>query len=123
MLYHKSYRVFYSGCADNTPKLPDYKDDHYKRFKYRSNALLYAHDVAEYIYKESERRVEYGVCEITIKENKTVKQLLKEVIQHQKEILYFIMDETEPNRHKPLGTRQMIASKLVKVCDKLISDV
>lgn len=75
MSYQGKWHVFYSGCADNTPTEPDYKDKHYKKFKYRSNALLSAHDVVNKIEREAEQGwglgVEYGVCEITI-ENKLV---------------------------------------------------
>ena len=72
MLYNKAYHVFYSGCIDNTPTEPDYKDSAYKKFKYRPNALLYAHNVVNKINEESAKQgftgVEYGVCEITIEE-------------------------------------------------------
>lgn len=127
MLYKERYHVFYSGCADNTPKEPDREDSRYQNFRYRSNALVYAHDVVGFINNKSSKHgfvgVEYGVVEITIKEKKTVEQILKEIIQHQKEIIYFIMDETEPNRQKPLGKRQIKASELVKVCEKMIENV
>ncbi len=83
MLYNKSYHVFYSGCADNTPNKPDYKDKRYMKFKYRSNALLYAHDVVEHINKESYDEgfagVEYGVAEITVVEEKTLEERIKKI--------------------------------------------
>ena len=45
MSYGGKWHVFYSGCADNTPTKPDYKDKHYGNFEYRRNALLYAHNI------------------------------------------------------------------------------
>ncbi len=72
MSYKGKYHVFYSGCADNTPKEPDYTDKHYKEFEYRRNALVYAHNVVNRIGEEAYCQgfsgVEYGVCEITIEE-------------------------------------------------------
>ena len=70
MKYDESYHVFYSGCADNTPTEPDYKDKYYKNCKYRPDALLYAHDVVNKIDKDYLKDgyigVEYGVCELNI---------------------------------------------------------
>jgi len=72
MKYKQSYHVFYSGCMDNTPTEPDYKDKYYKEFKFRPNALLHAHNVVNKInelsLQEGFTYVEYGVCEITITE-------------------------------------------------------
>lgn len=72
MSYKGSWHVFYSGCADIDPKEPDYKDQYYGVFGYRNSALLYAHDILNKINKESYKAgfagVEYGVCEITIKD-------------------------------------------------------
>ncbi len=57
MKYGRLYHVFYSGCFDNTPTEPDYKDKYYDRFDYRKDALEYGHDIVNKIY------VEYGVLE------------------------------------------------------------
>ncbi len=82
MLYKKAYHVFYSGCMDNTPTEPDYKDKNYFKFSNRRNALLYAHNVVNNIDELSLQEgfvgVEYGVCEITIED----KPILKLVIDH-----------------------------------------
>lgn len=68
MFYEGHHHVFYSGCVDNTPIVPDYKDKYYKVFEVRPDALTYAHDVvneidAEY-WQEGYVGVEYGVCEL-----------------------------------------------------------
>lgn len=126
MLYKEYYHVFYSGCMDNTPTEPDYKNRHHKAFKYRSQALLYAHDVLNQIDEEAGkgwgRCVEYGVCEITVEE-KTIKDVLKDIIKIQKKILFLIGDHTEPNKYKALGTRQGKIFALTSICDKMLEDV
>ncbi|KKM03600.1 hypothetical protein LCGC14_1772830 [marine sediment metagenome] len=87
--YKGSWHVFYSGCMDNTPAEPDYKDKRYSEFKYRSNALLYAHDVVDDINKESLKEgfvgVEYGVCEITIKDKDKID--IQDFVNHVEEML------------------------------------
>lgn len=127
MSYENQFHVFYSGCMDNTPTKPDYKDKHYGYFVNRKNALIYAHDVVECIGMESLKDgyagVEYGVQEIKGVDNKTVKEMLEEIIQFQKQIIHFIVDDTEPNRFKALGTRQGKAFDLLEICDKMLKDV
>ncbi len=87
--YKGSWHVFYSGCMDNTPTEPDYKDKRYSEFKYRSNALLYAHDVVDDINKESLKEgfvgVEYSVCEITIKDKDKID--IQDFVNHVEEML------------------------------------
>ena len=66
------YHVFYSGCIDNTPTVPDYKNKWYKAFDFKDVALAYAYDVVERIdefsLQEGHVGVEYGVCEVPIEE-------------------------------------------------------
>ena len=70
MKYEGSYHVFYSGCADNDPKEPDYDNEYYKNFMDRIKALIYAHDTVNEIDKECNdvgfSGVEYGVMEISV---------------------------------------------------------
>ncbi len=74
MFYEENYHVFYSGCIDNTPTKPDYKDKHYGIFFTRGGALVYAHDVVSKIDELSLQEgfigVEYGVCEIMVEKVK-----------------------------------------------------
>ena len=67
VMYHKKFwHVFYSGCFDNLPALPDYSDKWYKAFLFKKGALDYAHEVCEEIDEvarfEGYSGVEYGVC-------------------------------------------------------------
>ena len=68
MPYKGYLHVFYSGCFDDDPVEPDYKDKYYKMFGDRSKALTYAHDIVNKIDEESlldgMPGVEYGVCEV-----------------------------------------------------------
>ncbi len=81
MLYKKIYHVFYSGCMDNTPIEPDYKDQYYTKYYKRRDGLEYAHNIVNKINRESYEEgfvgVEYGVCEITIEEEDTIEERVK----------------------------------------------
>ena len=68
MLYRGNFHVFYSGCFDDDPIEPDFKNEWYGRFPNREDALVYAHDVVNKINEECLEEgyagVEYGVCEV-----------------------------------------------------------
>ena len=68
MDFHGNFHVFYSGCFDNDPTVPDYEDQYYKSFTNRKDALVYAHDIVRKIdaesYEDGYIGVEYGVCEV-----------------------------------------------------------
>lgn len=86
MKYEDSYHVFYSGCVDDDPKKPDYKNGYYKNFVDRNKALIYAHDTVNKIDKECNEigfsGVEYGVMEISIvKPLSNAKGVLSELIK------------------------------------------
>lgn len=52
MRYENEFHVFYSGCVDNEPEQPDYKDEFYKKFEDKNKAILYGHSIIEKIEKE-----------------------------------------------------------------------